>query len=155
VGVLNIFSTSLLSFSVLAVSIIIFEKILKVKSVSGTKVQLAFSMILIRALLSGTIVATAVLLAKFSGPTLAGIFSAFPAVMLTTLFITYRKSGADFSRAISKTIMIGGVFNCVIYAIGVHYLYPSFGILIGTISAYSISIVSSIFTYLFVKRYIS
>jgi hypothetical protein len=77
-----------------------------------------------RALFGGTVIALAVLAGKLGGPLLGGIFATFPAMFISTLAITYRTGGVEFSRAVAKTLMVSGLVNVPIYALVVRVTYP-------------------------------
>jgi len=89
-----------------------------------------------RAVLSGTVVSLAVLLSQVGGPVFGGVFSAFPAVFTSTLYLTDRSGGASFSRAIAPHLMVTSILTTVPYAIALRFLYPSLGIGLGTVLSY-------------------
>lgn len=107
---------------------------------------------LIRGILSGSIIAFAVLMAKIAGPLVGGMFSAFPAVMISTMIITHFAHGTKFSIAVLKIIMVSGPVNVLAYAVAVRYFYGSVGLLWGTLISFVISLISSFLVYQFVKR---
>ena len=94
----------------------------------------------------------AVLFAKLGGPVFGGIFAAFPAMFISILTVTYKTYGIDFSRAMTKPLMITGMFTIVIYAISVKYLYIITGLYIGTLLSILISSISAYFTYLLIQN---
>jgi len=145
----------------LGLGILIFEFVLKVPSVAGVSrlpaaphAPPAANPVALRAILGSLVVASAILAAEFSGPLLGGILSAFPAMVLTTLFLSYRQLGCEFSRAIAKTHMIGGIINCCVYTCAVRYFYLPLGLVGGTIAAYAVVLVTSAVVYWFVRRFI-
>jgi uncharacterized membrane protein (GlpM family) len=147
------FSLSLIAYGfILLVSFYVFER--KLKLVSSTRAQIHYSMrqILWRAAFGGFMVAFAVLVAKFAGPLVGGIFSAFPAVFISTLTISYQSRGIEFSRAITKPLMLTGMVTIVIYSIGVRYFYPSSGLVAGTFMAYALAMLSALFTGIFIQK---
>ena len=73
-------------------------------------------------------------------------------MFISTLAITYRSGGADFSRAVAKSIMISGLINVVLYTIAVRYLYPWLGLAAGTLLAIAFSLLTGYLTYLFLKE---
>ena len=89
-----------------------------------------------RAVLSGTVVALAVLMSKVAGPLAGGIFATFPAVFLSNLIISYRSGGAAFSSAVAKALMASGLITVPIYALLVWYFYPRLGLGSGTLLAF-------------------
>lgn len=153
----------LYKFDNLSVSILLFivfyfssyflvEKIVKVKSLGKRKIDMTKSQLLFRVILSGGIITTSVLITKLGGYILGGVFAAFPAVMLSNIIITYLNHGRDFSVAVMKAHMASGSINVMIYSLGVHFLYPRFGIVTGTFLAFIISLISVSLTTLFVQK---
>ncbi len=105
-----------------------------------------------RALLSGSIIATAVALAKAAGPMYGGIFAAFPGVFASTVLITYRSRGLNFSRSIARPMMTSGFVNVTVYALAVRVTYPSLGLAAGTVSAYAAALVTAYAVYRVTSR---
>jgi len=93
--------------------------------------------ILGRAIGAGSLVFLAVLLSQIGGPIIGGIASAFPAIFSSTLIILYRSEGTEFSRAVTKPLVISGILTVIPYGVAVRYLYPSIGIWLGTLSSYA------------------
>lgn len=148
----NIFSSFFIYLSLLFLSWIIGEKLVKVKSQGQMKTHLTHGQILFRGILGGTVISLSVLLTKFGGPVLGGVLATFPAIMLSTMIITFLAHGRDFSAAVLKVVMISGGVNVVVYAMAARILYPILGILSGTFLAYIISLICALFMYGFVKR---
>lgn len=152
----NNFSASLLIFFVLyCISFVLGEKVVRVKSTGGRKMVYTANQIIFRSMLSGTIIALSVVMTKVGGPILGGVFASFPAIMLSSMIITYLAHGRDFSVAVMKVIMVNGGLNVVIYASLVRYFYTLFDIWIGTVLAFLISLFTSYLTYQFIKRRMS
>ncbi len=149
----NNFGFSLIGFLVLLlVSYMVMEYILRVKSLAGRKTSHSFSNILIRGLVSGVIITLAVAFAKLGGPLFGGVFASFPAVFLSTMILTYFAQGSAFSVSVMKTLMISGTINTTVYASAVRFLYPPFGLIGGTISAFLLSLISMYVVFLLVKK---
>lgn len=128
------------------------EKVLKIQSSKGKSIIYTPKIILFRGFLSGTIVALAVLLAKFGGPIYGGIAASLPALFTSTLIITYYSQGKQFTKAISKSFLVGTV-TIVLYATSIRYTYLSLGISLGTFIAICISLLSGLLLYnLVLKR---
>ncbi len=112
------------------------EKKLNIVSVpKKTNVSYSAGELLLRAVFAGTVVAGAVTITALAGPNWGGIFSTFPAVMLSTMYLLTRAQGADFARATGKVMLLASA-NIVVYAIAVSLTYPMYGIVIGTIISY-------------------
>ena len=131
-------------------SFLMLEKYLKIKSVSHGKAKDPEKHLVIRSLFGGIIVIFTVLIAKKGGPVLGGLFSAFPAMFISTLTISYKAHGIEFSRAMTKPLMVTGMITIAIYAIALRYFYPATGLYVGTLIAVGISAVSAYLTFRFI-----
>jgi hypothetical protein len=114
------------------------EKHIKQKSSTGVSVCYTPKKILFRGFFAGLMIAIAVLLSNV-GETISGIFSVFPAIFLSTMIIFLREHGPIFTGAMGKSMIFGSP-TVVTYAISLHYFYPAFHILWGTLISYSISL---------------
>ena len=147
------FLISLIGFVVFVVlAYYILEKRHSFHSESSKYTKYTVRTFLIRGILSGSIIAFSVLMAKIAGPLVGGMFSAFPAVMLSTMIITYFSHGTNFSLAVLKIITISGPVNVLAYAIAVRCLYGGVGLIWGTVLSFIVSLISSFLVYQFVKR---
>ena len=134
---------------------LIVEKGMHIPSRLLGKVHYTKSQILFRALFGGIVIAFAVLMGKLGGPILGGIFSTFPAMFLSSLVITYRVGGADFSRAIGKSLLMSGMLTVPVYALAVGCFYPRVGMGIGTLLALLLSTGVAYLTYHFMSARMS
>ncbi|HLP47688.1 MAG TPA: DUF3147 family protein, partial [Candidatus Kapabacteria bacterium] len=89
-------------------------------------------------LFAGSVVAGTTIISSFAGTYWVGLFSTFPAVMLSSMVILTLNQGADFARATGK-IMILSSTNIIIYALGVSLTYPTMGIVFGTILSFAMA----------------
>ncbi|UCE19546.1 MAG: DUF3147 family protein [Gemmatimonadota bacterium] len=138
-------------FFLLSLCYFTFQRLLHVPIFQGRNILVSPGQLSLRALFSGGIIALAVWLSRVSNPTIGGMFSVFPAVFISTLVIAYQVRGLEFSRALTKPMMISGMINVVVYAVCVRYLYLSVGIGLGTLLAFLISLVSAYGTYLLAR----
>lgn len=113
------------------------EFIKKIPSTGKIKVKYTPIKIIFRGLLAGTIIAISVLLSNTSA-ILSGIFSVFPAILSSTMIISVRENGPDFAAGMAKSMIFGSA-SVMSYAISIHFLYPNYGIIVGTIVALCIS----------------
>lgn len=130
----------------------ILEKTLRLPAAGRTVISYTPGQLIWRALFSGGIVALAVYLSRVSGPLWGGILSPFPAVFVSTLIITAESRGVEFSRVLTKSMLVSGMVNVVFYATAIRYLYPFCGLGRGTFLSLVISGVSAYGTYLFIQR---
>ncbi len=130
----------------------ILQQVMKVPSKDKIQAAYPLSQLTWRALFGGAVIAWAVLMGKLGGALLGGIFGAFPAMFLSTLIITTRYAGADFSRSVGKSLVISGLINVPVYELVVRQLYPTVGLGFGTGVALLCSLGTGYLTFLFMKR---
>ena len=151
----NNFPLSLVIYLVvLLICFFIMEKVLKLPSQKGKKIKYTVGNILFRALMSGSIISLATLMAKIAGPTVGGIFGIFPALQLSTLIITYLSNGPSFSASTMKSSMIS-VSTVVVYVIFGRWSYLQYNILVATLIPIFISYLYGFLLYKIVIQKIS
>ncbi len=126
------------------------EKYLLIRSVSFDKTKHPEKHLVIRSAFGGLVVMLTVLIAKTGGPVLGGIIAAFPAMFISTLTISYKAHGIEFSRAMTKPLMVTGMITIAVYALALRYLYISTGLYLGTLLSVCISAVSAYLTFRFI-----
>jgi hypothetical protein len=137
---------------ILGVSYYVTEHVMLIASKGGIRIPYTFQQMLTRGTVSGFVISMAVLISRLAGPVVGGIFSTFPIIFMSTLVITYRTGGAEFSRAVAKTLMLSGMINVGVYAIVAHFSYQYAGLLFGTLIAMLISVFSAWFTYRVIRK---
>jgi uncharacterized membrane protein (GlpM family) len=108
--------------------------------------------ILSRALFSGTMVSSAVYLSKAGGPIWGGIMAPFPTVYISTLILMAKSKGVEFSRRMTKPLLVSGMINVLVYSTAVRYFYLLFDLAPGTMLALGISAMSTYGIYWFMKN---
>lgn len=136
---------------ILSFSIYVLEVKLKVVSKENPGMNYSFKQTAGLSLTCGLIIMSAVFFAKLAGPVFGGIFAAFPAIFISTLVMSYKLFGADFSRAMTKPLLITGMITIVIYVLSVKFFYLRTGLYFGTLISIFISAGSAYFTYLFIR----
>ena len=135
---------------VMVLAYLILEKSLLIKSVAVDKKGKPERFLFVRSLFGGLAVMITVLITKTGGHVLGGLFAAFPAMFISILAISYKTHGIEFSRAMTKPLMVTGMINIAVYAIALRYSYLLTGLYIGTLLSISISGVSAYLTYRFI-----
>jgi hypothetical protein len=90
----------------------------------------------LKAILTGTVIGIIVIISKLAGPKWGGIFATFPALTISTMLITIKSGGVEFTRLIAKNILISTTTTIGIFAILCYFLYPIMGVILGTILSY-------------------
>ena len=78
----------------------------------------------IRFILAGSMVSLAVVGANFSGPITGSIFSSFPAVFLSIIYIAERRHGYTYARYIAPSILLSGMLNVSIFSLVTYHILP-------------------------------
>jgi len=118
---------------------IILERIKKIKSISKKIVHYTIKKITFRGILAGTVITITVLLSNV-GAVLSGIFSVFPAIITSTMIICYYEHGPDFASGMAKSMIFGST-SVMSYAVTIHFTYPEYGIILGSIIAFIIAVI--------------
>ena len=129
---------------------IMLEKHLLIRSISTGNTGHPEKYMIIRCMFGGFIVMLTVLIAKTGGTVFGGIFAAFPAMFIATLTISYKAHGIEYSRAMTKPLMVTGMITVAVYTIALRYLYISSGLCFGTLFSICISAVSAYLTFRFI-----
>jgi uncharacterized membrane protein (GlpM family) len=129
-----------------------FTKKLKLQNLKGEARLYEISDVVLRGVGAGSLVLVSVLLSQIGGPVLGGIAAAFPAVFTSTLIILYRSRGTEFSRAVTKPLVLSGILTIIPFSVAVRYLYPSLGIWVGTLVSYVLVVPLAILSYHLMQR---
>lgn len=141
-AITSLFHTLLIFITALLATFLSLEYLKNIPSTTGVRVHYTPKKILLRGILAGVVIAIAISLSHY-GPLLSGIFSVFPAIFFSTMLISVREHGASFAAPLGK-IMILGSITVTIYAALISLLYPTAGILTGTILAFLLSLGSAL-----------
>lgn len=90
----------------------------------------------LKAILTGTVIALIVVVSKLAGPKWGGIFATFPALILSTILITVKSGGTEFTRLIAKNALISTTTTISLFAVFCYFLYPIVGVILGSILSY-------------------
>lgn len=126
-------------FLVAVTTYLLAEKVLNIPSMGKTGKKYTILQALLRALFAGSVVGTAVLVARTGSAFWTGIFSTFPAVMLSSMVILSLSAGAGFARATGKIMLLAST-NIVIYGYLSGLLFPVIGLAWGSIIPFFISV---------------
>ena len=136
--------------AVMLFSYLMLEKYFLIRSIPSGKTRYPEKHLLIRSMFGGFIVMLTVLIAKTGGTIFGGIFSAFPAMFIATLTISYKTHGIEYCRAMTKPLMVTGMITVAVYAIALRYLCISTGLYFGTLISVCISAVSAFLIFRFI-----
>ncbi|HLP61129.1 MAG TPA: DUF3147 family protein [Candidatus Deferrimicrobium sp.] len=134
----NIAVNILFYFIITAAAYIWLEYVVHIPAQEKSRKKYTPGAFFIRVLFAGSVVAGTTIISSFAGTYWVGLFSTFPAVMLSSMVILTLNQGANFARATGK-IMILSSTNIIIYALGVSLTYPTIGIVFGTIVSFAMA----------------
>jgi len=129
----------------------ILQNVIRVPSHAKVTIHYTVAQVIWRASFAGGMVAFAVVMGKSGGPLLGSVFSAFPALFMSTLIITARSAGIEFSRSLATPLMVSSEVNLVVFATALRYAILSVGPVAAIAIAYGISMGSAYLTYRFIK----
>ncbi len=138
----NIYISIIIYIISLLFSFLMLEYKFQVRSTGSVKVEYTKQKIIMRGILAGVVISISVLLSNISA-VLSGIFSVFPAIFLSTMLISAYEHGADFVGGMAKA-MILGTLSVTSYAVMISIMYPSYGLIVGTIVAYVVAVIFTI-----------
>jgi len=122
-----------------------------IKTVKGKAVVYTPKLVLLRGLLTGTVVALSVFLAKVGGPVIGGIFTTFPTLFPSILLLAYFSHGADFTLSVAKSSLFAWI-STTIFVIVARYTVLPFGIVMGMVVSLAISYLSAYVLYRYVIK---
>lgn len=93
--------------------------------------------ILIRSLIGSFVIGTATILANTLGNIWGGLFSAFPAVFISTFTIYYFFHGKQVIPSVAKTVFFPGAIGLILYGYTATIVFPIWGIWLGTLVSYT------------------
>lgn len=85
-----------------------------------------------RGVFGGAVVVLAILMARFGGPLVGGVFAIFPAVFTGALLTTALSHGPLFSAAVMRSTLAGGA-SCIVFAAAARVSFIPLGLVVGTL----------------------
>ncbi len=129
---------------------VVLEKGMLIRSIPPSIHRSSWRQMSVRSAFGGAMVTLAVLVAKAGGSEIAGIASAFPAMFIATLTVSYHVHGLEFSRAMTKSLLVTGVITVAVFAIALRYFYLALDLYSGTAAALGVSGISAFLTHRFI-----
>ena len=94
----------------------------------------------LRGIAAGLAIMICLILAESGLPFIAGIASAFPAIFLTSMVALWLSQGPQVPLGAAAPMMLGGA-SVSVYALISMWALPSFGIMVGSVAAWLLSII--------------
>ena len=111
-------------------------------------------LVLLRFIFTGGVVALAVLMGQLGVPILSGMLAAFPVLTISSLIAVQMDEGSRGTfqaRGMTMSMTVSIMLLSIPYCIAVHYLYPSVGIIYGTVISFAVAIAIGIPYYFIVE----
>ena len=154
----NNFELSLLGSLVISgVLYCMFRWWLRPELLGKAKPRHSWPLLLFRFAFAGSVVTASVVMGELGIPMLSAMFAAFPSLTISTLInihMNKETGGIDKVRGMTMSITVSIMLMCIPYSIAVHYLYPSLGIIYGTIIAFAVAIAIGIPYYFYAEDYL-
>jgi hypothetical protein len=130
------FTISLLLSIFLSLGVLFARSKVVTSSPKRIPVRIGWTLTFLRGVLGGTVVATVVILSAVGGPLAGGVFAAAPAIWSSSLYVTARTQGVEFSRSLTMSFMRTGMLTIIPFTVAVRYFFSTSGIWLGTALAY-------------------
>jgi len=134
-----------------AVAFLVLEKVIRIPSAEKSPKSYSKGQMLIRAVFAGGMVASVLVISRFLNPYVVGIFSVFPAVLLSAMIILTINQSKAFARATGKVLVLSST-NIVVYGLAVYFTYPKLGIALGTLISFLVAFLWVLFFRPIVQR---
>ncbi len=131
------FAISVSGGVVVALAVLLLRRRISIPRVDLARTKPSVQLTALRGVLGGSVVTSVVVLSIVSGPLVGGVFAAAPAIWSSSLYVTSRTRGLDFSRSLTWTFMRTGILTVIPYAVAARYFFSSFGVWLGTLFAYA------------------
>lgn len=146
------FAISLAAGLAISVLTYYFFNKLKLPKLKGEEKLYKIYEVILRGVGAGSLVLLSVVLSQIGGPILGGISAAFPAVFTSTLIILHKSMGTEFSRSMTKPLVLSGILTIIPFSVAVRFLFPIFGVFIGTLFSYALVVPLAILSYYLAQR---
>ena len=115
----------------------------RVKVESSRRIAISRQELVTRTLVAGTLIAISIIMAKVLGAFIGGIVSSFPVIVITSLTMLDHKRGENLMASTAKTMPFGSL-GTVAFLIGFHFLVPRWGLLVGMVLSYGLSVIFAV-----------
>jgi hypothetical protein len=130
------FALSLATSTVITVLVLLARSRIPTKKTDGSTTEPGVGRTILRGALGGFVVTAVVILSEVAGPLVGGVFAAAPAIWSSSLYVTNRAHGTEFSRSLTWTFMQTGALTIIPFAVAVRYFFTVSGIWLGMLFTY-------------------
>ncbi len=130
------FAVSLAASLVIALAVLLIRMRIPTKATTFVATRPTLKLSALRGALGGSVVLSVVLLSEVSGPQVGGVFAAAPAIWSSSLYVTSRARGMEFSRSLTLPFMQTSIFTVIPYGVAARYFFSASGIWWGTLFSF-------------------
>ncbi len=130
------FAISVEASVLIAFGVILARRMVPTKRTEPISSKPSVEGVVLRGVLGGSVVVAVVALSMIGTPFVAGVFAAAPAIWSSSLYVTNRSRGLEFSRSLTWTFMQTGSLVTIPFAMVARYLFTTSGIWWGTLFTY-------------------
>ena len=130
------FELSVPASVVIALLVLFVRRRIHTERTNHVVTKASLGLVVVRGALGGLVVVTVVILSIVSGPQVGGVFAAAPAIWSSSLYMTARAKGIEFSRSLTLSFMQTSIFTVIPYGVVARYAFAAYGIWLGTLLAF-------------------
>ena len=131
------FTLSVTASIVIALAVLVLRRRIVTGKTNHVSTRPNLRLAILRGILGGSVVTSVVVLSIVSGPQVGGVFAAAPAIWSSSLYVTARARGVEFSRSLTLSFMQTSIFTVIPYGIAAEFLFGSYGIWLGTLLSFA------------------
>ena len=130
------FAFSLVVSVAASTTIFFVHRSLGIKDAPGIPTRFSATRMIWRGTLGGCGVAAVVTISALGGPLVAGVFVGVPVIWSSSLYVTSRTHGVEFSRSLTRAFIRTGILTIIPYGVAARYLFSAVGVWYGTLLTY-------------------
>jgi hypothetical protein len=131
------FGLSVTASVVIALVVLVLRRRIATGKTDHVSTRPTLNLAILRGILGGSVVTSVVVLSIVSGPQVGGVFAAAPAIWSSSLYVTARAKGIEFSRSLTLSFMQTSIFTVIPYGVAAEFLFASYGIWVGTLLSFA------------------
>ena len=130
------FVPSVVASVAIALAVLLLRRRIVTEKSDHVSTRPTLKLAVLRGILGGSVVTSVVILSIVSGPQVGGVFAAAPAIWSSSLYVTARAKGVEFSRSLTLSFMQTSIFTVIPYGVAAEYSFAAYGIWLGTLLAF-------------------
>ena len=119
-----------------ALAVLVIRRKIPTEKANHVSVSPSLRLALARGILGGSVVTSVVVLSIVGGPQAGGVFAGAPAIWASSLYVTARARGVEFSRSLTLSFMQTSIFTVIPYGVAARYFFAAAGMWWGTLLSF-------------------